>query len=72
MIQITLLKRFQEIAERIREFGSLKGLFIGIGREVDNGHINLLMDEFSGFNSVNIAVNHDVHENQVDGLISYK
>ena len=58
--------RFQQVAERFGEFGTLDGLLIGVGRHEYHRSAHLRLQRRSRGYTVHFAPQPDVHQHQVE------
>ena len=56
----------------LRHFGLREGAFVGVCRKENDRDVRFLSDGFSGFDPVHLALEHDVHEDDVRHVFQRK
>ena len=63
-VEFAVLEGREDKGEGVGRLGALQGLFVGKSGEVDDGDVEALTDPVGGFDSVDIALDLDIHQNQ--------
>src|SRR5207237_6134884 len=63
--------RFHDVPHRMRLFGALQSLAIGVRCEIDYRYVKSLAEDARGFGSIEVSLNTDVHQDQVRGILFY-
>ncbi len=63
--QFIRLIGLKHIAGRRGDLRPFQRVVVGIGRQVDDGHILFPLDLAGGFDSIHFSLQYDVHQNQV-------
>ena len=63
--EFTLLERLEDVPKGIGHLGPLQRAVVGIGREIHNGEAVQIPDPVRSSDPVDVALEHDIHEDKV-------
>ena len=70
-LELALAERLEQIAERACRFGAAHGAVVRVGAEEDDRDVEILAQLFGRLDTVEIALDVDIHEHQIDSGVFF-